>query len=135
MDDLREGEAPFNMAIATLKRLDVILVHITNLSYIYPMDSATKQKAYISLVKQFYINAIPLMDEAEDEGMKKIKEDVLNFQVETKNNIRSGSQKRVFAFSPAKEKELDEILIDIQKKLKKYFMPKGKDPSKAVHFN
>ena len=130
----REVEAPFNMAIATLKRLDAILTQITHLNYMFPLDSVEKQKAYMNLVKQFYINATPLIGDGQDEDMEKVKEDILKFQIESKNNVRSGVQRRIYIFSGDKEKQLDELLIKIQIKLKRYFMPRGKDPSKAVHF-
>jgi len=133
-DNDRESEAPFNMAIATLKRLDDILTKITTLSYIYPQDSPVKQKAYISLIKQFYINAAPLIGESEDEEIKKIKTALLEFQIERKTNIKSGVQRCNFQVSGKKEEELDQMLITLQIKLKKFFMPRGKDPSQAVHF-
>ena len=131
MGDYRywDEEVPFNMAVATLMRLDAILKEIRNLNYLYPRDSAEKQKSYIELVKQFYLNAIPLL---KDEDSEKYKEEILGMQIKKKAGIKSGTQTCSYIYDSKIDYRLNEILIELQQKLKPYFMPKGKDPSKAV---
>jgi hypothetical protein len=119
MAENRETEAPFNMAVATLMRIDIILKEIKNLSFKFPHNSAEKQKAYIELVKQFYINSVPLLGDAAED----YKKEVLGFQLSRKRDIKSGNQKYIHFYSHAKEERLNEILVDIQQKLKKFFMP------------
>lgn len=133
-DDYGEKDAPFNMAIATLRRLDVILQQIKNLNLRFSQDSPEKQKAHISLVRDFYIQATPLFSETDLKDLKEIEKELLNFSIDKKSKIKSGSQKIGYVFDVEKEKRLNEILIDLQVKLKRYFMPKGADPSKAIHF-
>lgn len=122
----REVEAPFNMAIATLKRLDNILQQIRNNDQIYPRDSAEKQRAYIGLVKHFYINAVPLFPEG-DEDLKKLGDEILNFKVSKTKKIKSGSQSEKYLYSENVDRKLNEMLIRIQIKLKKFFMPSKRD--------
>ncbi len=139
-DNERETEAPFNMAIATLQRLDLILQQIRNLDVQFPIDSVSKQKSYISLVKQFYINSVPLFkedkkkygnkkkdDKKEDtkkkESLKKLQDEILSLKLDKKRCIRSGTQTYRYAYSEEKEKRINEILIEIQQRLSKFFMP------------
>lgn len=130
-EDRREAEAPFNMAIATLKRLDAILQQIRNLQARHPIDSAEKQKSHIGLVKAFYINAVPLLS---DDETKNYKDKVLKLELSVKNKIKSGTQRIQFVYDKDIDYKLNEILVELQQKLKKFFMPKGKDPGKSVHF-
>lgn len=130
MDYEREGEveAPFNMAIATLKRLDIILQQIRNLDLIYTYDSPEKQKSYINLVKQFYINAIPLFPKVDkDTEADAMSEKILNLKIVRKNMIKSGSQTYNHIYSEELDKTLNQILIEIQIKLRKFFMPTNRD--------
>ena len=128
MVDYRDTEAPFNMAIATLKRLDTILQQIRQLDLIYQPTDIDKQKSYMGLVKQFYINAVPLLGE----NVKTYKEEVLKFEMKKKLMIKSGVQIYVEVYDKVMEKRFNEILIELQQKLSKFFMPKGKDLSKSV---
>lgn len=131
--DNHNSEAPFNMAIATLKRLDLILIQIRQMHSQYPQDSIIKQKAHIDLVKQFYLNATPLFDPAEDDknadekkGLKTMKElgkEILSFTTIKKAFIRNRNQKVHEIYSHKKEIRLNEILEELQSKLKRFFMP------------
>ncbi len=135
MGDEREsgGEAPFNMAIATLQRLDTILQQIRNLSIMYPSSSVELQKAYIGLVQQFFINATPLFDnikEGKDDAknnkkddLKKLETEILELSLSHRHGIKSGTQVSGFVYDEKKQKRLNEILIILQRKLKKFFMP------------
>ncbi len=139
-DNERETEAPFNMAIATLQRLDLILQQIRNLDVQFPIDSVSKQKSYISLVKQFYINSVPLFkedgkkkkggkkkDTTKKESLKKLQDEILSLKLDKKKCIRSGTQIYKYTYSEEKEKRINEILIEIQQRLSKFFMPGKRD--------
>jgi len=130
----REIEAPFNMAIATLKRLDLILIQIRQLHSQYTPDSNIKQKAHIDLVKQFYLNAIPLFDvekekEKEDgkKSMKELGKEILELNMERKSKISNGNQSVGEIYSYDKEIRLNEIMVDLQFRLKRFFMPGKKN--------
>jgi len=124
----RQEEAPFNMAIATLKRLDLILIQIRQLHCQYFPESIIKQKAHVDLVKQFYLNAVPLFNPDEDDKNKQttIEElgaEILSFKMENKSIIRNGNQRQLEIYSYDKEKRLNEIICELQTKLKRFFMP------------
>ena len=130
--DYQDSEAPFNMAVATLMRLDAILQQIRNLHSRYPFDSPEKQKSYLELVTQFYINAIPLLkveDATKSEG-------ILFLKIEQKKLIRNGVQRMIPQYSGGLDLKLNRFLIELQQLLRKYFMPKGRDLGRAVaHVN
>lgn len=121
--DYQETEAPFNMAVATLMRLDSILQQIRNLNYLYPFDSATKQKTILELVKQFYINSVTLL---KPENVQQF-ENILNLRVDEKIKIVNGVQKTIPVYTPSLDLKMNKILIELQQLLRKYFMPKGKE--------
>lgn len=127
-NDYRDSEAPFNMAVATLMRLDAILQQIRNVCIIYPPHSVEKQRMHIELVKQFYINSITLLSDTEDADYKKL----LKIEMKVKSIIRNKVQMITEVYSKEIETELNKILIKLQLQTKKYYMPKGKDISSAV---
>lgn len=124
----QEQEAPFNMAVATLMRLDAKLQQISYLDYKHPFDSAEKQKAYLNLVKQFYINSIPLLLE---EDIKKFSK-ILQLDINSKSKIKSGTQKVIPYYDKKLDNLLNMYLVDLQIRMKRYFMPKGRDLRRAV---
>lgn len=144
----REIEAPFNMAIATLQRLDLILQQITQLHTHYTHNSLQKQWAHIDLAKQFYMNSVPLLanikanekklkpktkksdkkkekkiEASPSEKIEKLGKEILNFRMETKTGIRNNVQKVGEIYSYDKEVRLNEIICEIQIRLKNFFMP------------
>lgn len=121
-----EIEAPFNMAIATLRRLDSILLQIRSNEITYPYDSPEKQKAYLSLVKQFYINAVPLFPK-NDNDFKEIGDELLNIKIKKSQGIKKGFQTYIYYYDEELNKKLDDFLITIQIKLRKFFMPDKRD--------
>lgn len=127
-DDKHYSEAPFNMAIATLMRLDTILQQIKLTDYMYPTDSAQKQKVYLGLVKQFYINSIPLLKETDVPRY----EYILKLKTSMRTQVTNGNQKLIFYYNTKLDFKLNKILIELQQLLRRYFMPKGKDLAKAV---
>lgn len=122
----RAIEAPFNMAIATLKRLDTILQQIRNNDTLYPHDSPEKQKSFIGLVKQFYINSVPLFPK-EDKELKDLGDEILNLKIKKTTGIKGGGQTYVYIYTEELDKRLNQILIEIQLKLKRFFMPDKRD--------
>ncbi len=138
----REVEAPFNMAIATLKRLDMILQQIKQLYLQYPSNSIEKQKAYIDLVKQFYLNAVPLLENVKDNkkedkrseenkekkiDIEALGKEIIKLKMDVKTYVRNGVQKTRELYSDEKEIRLNEILRELQITLKKFFMPGKRD--------
>lgn len=116
----REPDAPFNMAIATLERLDTILQQLRNNSFMINAALIDRQAVKISLTQQFFLNAIPLLKE---KYVEKHKKDILNLKLTKKAGIRSGTQGINTVYDQELDVELDEILIAMQLKLQKYFMP------------
>jgi len=131
MDFSRDGDAPFNMAVATLMRLDKILQHFTTIELNFPSDSAEKQKIKLNLTKQFLLNSTTLLSMNE---VKKFRERINNIFIQKKFVVKGGIQKHIYVYDEKLEKELDEILEEIQDCSRKYYMPKGKDLSSAVAF-
>ena len=127
--DHTEVDAPFNMAIATLRRLDAILIRIRILDDAYAFDSPEKQKSLIGLVKHFFINSTPLLKE---EDVAAYKEKILPIDLKTSSKIKSGVQSVIYIYDPELDIKLNGILIELQTKLKRFFMPKGKDPASAI---
>lgn len=107
-----------NIALASQMRLHDILNRIVNLEANYPIDSAEKQKIHLSLVKQYVISAIPYLS---DTDAKSYKDKVLGMHIKRKTNVNKGNQKFSFVFDVEMDKELNEILMEIQQKLRHLF--------------
>lgn len=132
MEDFRrELDAPFNMAVATLMRLDTILQQI-RMIYMMPLQPSQKQKMHIDLVKQFYLNSTPLIDD--DNFIKENNDKILNLKMKSQTHVKAGNQKTAENYSSELEVQLNKIIIELQRKLSKFFMPKGKDPGRAIEF-
>lgn len=120
--------AVFNMALDTLQRLGRILDEIKNLQYKTEHTIHILQSIKVGLVKQFFIQASPLLPE---KSVKKYQKDILNLipkVVELVRNRSGGGRERlglVFRFDRDLEIRLDQILIELQLILQKekYFMP------------
>jgi hypothetical protein len=131
-----KGIAVFNMAIDTLQRLGENLREQRETSSSVLLGKETRQERMLNLVKQFYIQASPLMGVELAElfrervlSLTTVKEKVLQ-----KNSfggyINKGER---IKYSEALERELNEIMLAIQIALqkKKYFMPPEKDISRG----
>jgi len=129
-----ETGAPFNMAIATLQRLSELLQEIKTISSDpeYPLE--IRQSRKITLVKQFFIQATPLLPK---EIIKECEKEILDLKpkiikrVQQDGWLSSSAQtyyEAIFDFNL--DRILDEILIKIQSNLQKekYFMPSKTDP-------
>lgn len=122
--------APFNMAIDTLRRLGQLLENISRLDST-PISPNEKQPIKIALVQNLFLQAVPLLSE---DISNKYREQVLNLKpTEAKvMSNRSGISKPIGnkpIFSVQLEKELNQLVFDIQLELQreKYFMPPKKD--------
>lgn len=134
VEEKNEGVA-FNMAVATLQRIDMILRQTTVLDLQYANDPIQKQIAYIDLIKRLFSMASPLLFglDKKKEGEEKtetetMQENILDLKIEKRTKIRSGNQTIQYIFSPELDKRMQELLVIIQKKLSPYMMPKGTDP-------
>lgn len=138
------GSAPFNMAIATLMRLDSILNIIKTNSALYGDASKGGVAVKLNDINNFYIQATPLLSKEKKEsteikigketyaGLNALRLDIKD-RIEKWQRLGFESQidsKRSKGFS----NELDEFLILVQEKLQEdgYFMPPSKDPRRAI---
>jgi len=131
-EEREEESAKFNMALDTLKRLGKNLEEQKQLSYKtdYTMDE--RQAVKIGLVKQFFVQAAPLLPK---ETVEEYKKEILsltskiinltreNYMEETKS---AGTQ---IIYDQDLEIRMDEIIIELQMILQKerYFMPSSED--------
>lgn len=126
-------KAPFNMAINTLERLGEILTQIRKVSSDPFMPSADKQLMKVSLSRQFFIQASPLLNE---DVVKDYEEKLLSLKPQkakiTKNGKPTGQEKIIF--NSDLDNTLDQFVLQIQRELQKerYFMPPKKDKGRAV---
>ena len=107
-----------NIALASQLRLHDILNRIVDLDASYPIDSPQKQKCYLSLVKQYIISAVPYLSPGD---AKKFGTEVLSFSIARVANVKRGNQKFSFQFSPALDKRLSQMLMELQHKLRFIF--------------
>lgn len=107
-----------NIALASQLRLHDILNRIVSLDAGYPIDSPEKQKCYLSLVKQYLISAIPYLSPTDS---NKYKQEVLSFSIKRMSSVRKGTQKFSYQFSPKLDKRLNEILMELQGRLRHIF--------------
>ena len=125
-------KAVFNMAINTLQRLGDMLEEISKLTYETFLDQMTRQRMKVDLVKQFYVQATPLLPKDKIENYSK---KILTLKPTTKQHFekRSGNTP-VFkglnnVFDYKLDQQLDEILIELQldMNLQGFVMPSFKD--------
>jgi len=133
----QETKAPFNMALNTLERLGYILSQIRAVSIDPNLPDSTKQKMKVSLVRQFFVQSSPLLDE---KVVEKYQNDFLTLKPKTqKVAVRNGGSVKItdverVVFDRDLEDKLDLLLLSIQRELQKekYFMPPKKDVGRAV---
>jgi len=130
MTDENKSEAPFNMAVASLMRLDAILTDIKNISLTQSTNNLSRssgQHLKLKLVKDFFLQSVPLI---KPENLEEIKNKVFalkpSYRDLKKDNPSLG---KIPAFSETLETSLDEMLIEIQVILQSngVFMPSKKD--------
>lgn len=131
-----QGEsAPFNMAIATLMRLDAVLTDMKKISMAIALSDSDGDKASslaikISLARQFYIFASPLIPDGKKEKIK-VSVNRINMPKGYKtNNDPINPQKYLTEYySPNVDEMIDIFIIEVSEVLQKegYFMPSQKD--------
>jgi len=123
MEEGHRNEATFNMAIATLARLDGILKRMELVSEM--TNGLTEQKLQIKLLRHFFLNATPLMNLVmKPTEYEKYKKQVFGLKLRSK--IMKG--KNYEYFSSDLENKILELVMMIQIEIKEYFMPpKGDD--------
>lgn len=114
---------PFNSAVATLMRLDSILMDIKNLILNNEVPQGLKQYRKLRLVKAFYVQSVCLLkDKTKKDALKKEAEKLKPI---VKKCMSGGYLKPFYAFSSELEDKLDNFLIDAQEALQAegLFMP------------
>ena len=125
----RENEqAPFNMAVDTLRRLGDNLRRIEFISAETSIPKEERQEIKISLVKYFFIQSTPLLGE---KVTKQYKDKIIKL----KPKMQKIAEKKEYAptnfigwdvlYDPELEIKLDNLLVDLQCELqtKGHFMP------------
>lgn len=107
-----------NIALASQLRLHDILNRIVSLDAGYPIDSPEKQKCFLSLVKQYLISAVPYLS---PKDAKRYQVEVLSFSIKRMSSVRRGNQKFSYQFSPKLDRRLNEILMELQGRLRHIF--------------
>lgn len=122
MDDYEPRRAAFNMAIATLGRLDNILKRMEIVSEM--MSGLSEQKLHLKLLRNFMVNASPLMVQVmKPEQLQSYQRKV--FSLKIKSQMRKGKVYEMY--SPKLSTEVMYIMMDIQNELREHFMPRGDD--------
>lgn len=117
------GRKPFfNMAEASLKRVDFALLQLGVLSLSLQFPDVMRQKIKIRLVKNLLEYATPLAPDLVD---KNYRTEILNLGISKTMVIKNGNQRYIEVYDEELENTLDEKIIDISMKLqsKGYFMP------------
>lgn len=129
--------AAFNMAISTLMRVDNILKEITNLELKRlspPQVSHSQghlQGVKRRLVRQLYLNAIPLIRKKDKPIIKK---KLMVVKLKLIPVMSGGKEINEIDFQQEIDDQLDEIIIDIQESLQAggYLMPGRGDAGSAL---
>lgn len=108
---------------STLKRLDNILNAIGSLHLNFDLKMNQKQTIKIELIRQFFINAVPLLKKTD---VEKYKPKVLKLKTSSKLGLKSGTQVSYQQFDKGLDEQLDDILIELQILLKDTLMPTSK---------
>lgn len=116
-----EPKESFNMAVATLMRLDSILKRMEMVSEIF--NGLTEQRLQIKLLRHFLLNASPLMSISMDEKVcKEYKQRIFKIRIPT----RLYKGKNIEYYSPSINDEMLNVAMEIQEYLKNFFMPPAK---------
>ena len=124
----QEGSAPFNMAIATLMRVDKILQELAALSAMQFPDYSVYCQTKLKMIRQLYLAAVPLINDVEGKkGLKKCLKKADSF---FGTKVHPNTRKRSLTCDENTDEKLDIIVEFIQETLQKekYFMPPKDDP-------
>lgn len=121
-DDARGSrKASFNMAVATLGRLDGILRRMEFISEVF--SGLNEQKRQLKLVRHFCSNASPLLAQIDEKDATDFKNKVYSLRLSS----RMFKGKRFEVYNPKLDNEIMDLVTDIQIKLKSHFMPASGD--------
>lgn len=141
----RKEDAPFNFAIATLMRIDLILKDIKEVSfniatgasmgltsYGDSIDQPELLSAKLSLTRQLYLNASPLLGKYERKLIKdKIDKLKVNYKEYNMGNHLKPEFITILSYDYETEIKIEEIIEEIELEMQKkgaYFMPRKDDP-------
>lgn len=114
--------ASFNMAVATLTRLDGILKRMETVSEL--TMGLREQRLQIKLLRHFFLNATPLMRlKMNESDVNKYRTRVYAIKIPSK--MLKG--RRVEYHSSNLDNEMMEIVIDIQLAIRDFFMPQKEE--------
>ena len=129
----QESKAPFNMAIATLMSLRNTLDHIRDIESRIDYPDYERQRIKIELVKRFYVDSSPLINN--DEVIKSF-DGILKLKPIQVIKVDRGTQKerKIIIYSYELNEKLDDYLLKLQVQLQKnkYFMPPSEDMGSMV---
>jgi hypothetical protein len=122
-EDGERREASFNMAVATLSRLDGILKRMEIVSEM--TSGLREQRLHIKLLRHFFMNATPLLKlHLKAKEFAELQKRVLSVKIPQKT-IKG---KRIEYYNPNLDDDIMELLMDVQGEIKEHFMPhKGED--------
>jgi dynactin complex subunit len=113
-----QGGESFNMAVATLMRLDGILKQMQMVSMM--TTGLKEQKLQIKLMRHFFSNASPLMEiKMTPEEYDQYKTNI--FKIKISMRIIKGKYREIY--SPHLDDQMISLVMEIQMRLKNYFMP------------
>lgn len=113
-----EQKYQINITLASQMELSHLLSRMALLDANYPIDSAEKQKSFLSLVTHYLIRATPYLS---PEDSDKYKKEILGLSVNRKADIKRGTQILIYQFNHDLDFRLKEILIELQQKLRRVF--------------
>lgn len=128
--EVEQGEAKFNMGVATLERIHISLERIR---WIFTaLRGIQKQQLHINEVKILYMNVtpllIPILKKEKKEGDKESLVDKYNKEVDgLKIKSKTYKGRQVNYYSDLLETRLFQIVREWELYLEKYFMPKKSD--------
>ena len=128
VDRRDEGSAPFNMALATLERVNDILKQIS-ISSVTILDLNNRNYVKYKLLKELYQTSVPLIDnkDTKDNLRKKINKMPSDH---FKKRVNQVTKSWKLICKTDTEDTIDELVEEIQEalQLSRYFMPSKHDP-------
>lgn len=123
----------FNMGLATLERIHLVLLKINEVSYQASLNPVSAQNAKVNLVKQLFIQGSVLL---KPDKIKELQTKVLSLEPSSTiinsskgmSGAKSGGTLTIY--NPTLNRVLDEITLEILSALQeqKVFMPSRADP-------
>jgi hypothetical protein len=132
----------FNMAVATLMRLDETLKEIKKIGYIIAagqdeegemIDKASFLNIKISLARSYFLFADPILPQDKRDGLQ---EELDKLKVPIKQIVSNSPDRpgkfNIIYYDEKLDRDIDKFIIKINHILKNYFMPPKNDPRFAM---